>query len=372
MHIVVYLPNLTKNTGGAEVYGLWVASALSHKHNVTVLTEQAVSHDFDINNVFKKYNIDPIQTDYYRVPNLIITRYTCVMRKMQEHALNKYLSDHQCDLFINVTYGKLVLKGKEKRIHIIHFPAEKGKGMLGSVRDKRYVESYNGFISNSEFTKHHLELMYGVSSDVITPPITVDSISLSALKKKEKIIIAVDRLVRDKCLVEMITSFREIVDKGYVDYRFIIIGNKDSRELDYYNRIVELSNNYPIEIHNDIGYEELVSWYQKALIFWHAKGYGIPDENPFNMEHFGMTTVEAMKNGCIPVVINKAGPKEVVEKVSKDLLWDTLEEMQEITISIINNQDTIDCLQKKVLIEANNYNINDFKSRIVDIVERYL
>lgn len=372
MQIVVYLPNLTKNTGGAEVYGLWVASALSQSHNVTILTEEADYQDFDINTVFKKYNINPINTDYYRIPHLRINRYTYVIRRIREYALMKYLSTHQCDLFVNATYGKLVIRGTEKRIHIIYFPASKGKGIWGRIRDNRYIKSYSGFISISDFTKQNLQLMYGVTSDIVAPPIAMECSSFSDLNRKERIILAVDRIVPDKCLIEMITTFKQIIDNGYSGFRFVIVGNKDTGEMDYYSKIEKMSKNYPIELHTDVGYEELVSWYKKALIFWHAKGFGISDQDPFNMEHFGMTTVEAMKNGCIPIVINKAGPREVVSKVSEELLWDSLEELKDKTISVISNEETIKALQKKVLGEAQKYNIDSFKLRIVEVVERYL
>ena len=49
------------------------------------------------------------------------------------------------------------------------------------------------------------------------------------------------------------------------------------------------------------------------------------------MEHFGITTVEAMAAGCVPVVINKAGQREIVEDGVSGFLWNTWGELKDRT-----------------------------------------
>jgi glycosyltransferase involved in cell wall biosynthesis len=41
------------------------------------------------------------------------------------------------------------------------------------------------------------------------------------------------------------------------------------------------------------------------------------------MEHFGITTVEAMSYGAVPVVIRKGGQMEIVSNGVDGFLWDT-------------------------------------------------
>ena len=54
--------------------------------------------------------------------------------------------------------------------------------------------------------------------------------------------------------------------------------------------------------------------YGRASIFWHAAGLGEdPERHPDRYEHFGITTVEAMSAGAVPVVIDAAGQVEIVE-----------------------------------------------------------
>ena len=40
-------------------------------------------------------------------------------------------------------------------------------------------------------------------------------------------------------------------------------------------------------------------------------------------EHFGITTVEAMAAGCVPVVIDKADQREIVRHVTDGYRWTT-------------------------------------------------
>lgn len=56
---------------------------------------------------------------------------------------------------------------------------------------------------------------------------------------------------------------------------------------------------------------DILKLYGEASIFWHACGLG--EKDPHLVEHFGMTTVEAMQNYCVPIVIDGGGQKEIVE-----------------------------------------------------------
>ena len=67
-------------------------------------------------------------------------------------------------------------------------------------------------------------------------------------------------------------------------------------------------------LHPDASGAELRDLYARASIFWHAAGLGEdPERHPDRYEHFGITTVEAMSAGAVPVVIDAAGQVEIVE-----------------------------------------------------------
>ena len=208
---------------------------------------------------------------------------------------------------------------------------------IASKMNERYANSYSLFLPNSEFTKSWFDAYWNKPSKVLYPPVKMKPITYEEFEKKDNIILAVDRLVRDKKVIEMINAFSKLQERIQSNYRFVIIGAPNPKQMSYYKEIKDKIEGMSVELYSDISIEELSSWYKRAKIFWHAKGYGVDENDPFNMEHFGLTTVEAMINGCVPIVINKAGQKEIVENNSQGFKWDTLDELVEKTIGLIEN-----------------------------------
>ena len=66
------------------------------------------------------------------------------------------------------------------------------------------------------------------------------------------------------------------------------------------------------------------------------------------MEHFGITTVEAMSFGAVPVVINKGGQKETVIHGETGYLWNDEMECVELTKNLIDD----DAMRKKFAVAA--------------------
>ena len=66
-------------------------------------------------------------------------------------------------------------------------------------------------------------------------------------------------------------------------------------------------------LHVDSSGAELDALYRGAAVYWHATGLDEDiDDDPVRAEHFGITTVEAMSAGAVPVVIAAGGQPEIV------------------------------------------------------------
>lgn len=340
MKIAIFTPNLSRKcSGGAEVYALSIASALADKYDITIFTCANYTKGFNINNIYNKYGSPLFKTEFV---NYMPTGHEClkeIVNLALEPMRRKISSEY--DLFINVIRNRMKAPDNIPSIHIIHFPDKNLDGIypkfIAKKMNERYINSYSLFLSNSEFTKSCFDAYWNKMSKVLYPPIKMNPITREDFERKDDIILAVDRLVRDKKIIEMINAFSKLHERKHNDYRFVIIGAPNYNQMDYYKEIKNKIVGMPVELYSDIGLEELRSWYKRAKIFWHAKGYGVDDSNPLDMEHFGLVTVEAMINGCVPVVINKAGQKEIVENDSQGFKWDTLDEMVEKTIGLIEN-----------------------------------
>src|SRR5699024_11124336 len=155
--------------------------------------------------------------------------------------------------------------------------------------------------------------------------------------KKENIIISCGRFFvasHSKKQLEMVRFFvknQEI----FKNYQYHLVGAvfdepKDRAYLERIKKLASMTDN--VSIHENCPYEELMDLYKRAKIFWHATGYGVNEkEEPEKMEHFGITTIEAMSNGAVPVVINKGGQRETVLDGVTGYTWNTEEECVEKT-----------------------------------------
>jgi glycosyltransferase involved in cell wall biosynthesis len=139
-----------------------------------------------------------------------------------------------------------------------------------------------------------------------------------------------------------------------------------------YSAEVELYENkegYPIEFLINKSNDELWEIYSKAKIYWHASGFGEDlVKHPEFAEHFGISTVEAMGAGAVPVVINAGGQKEIVTEKINGLLWESLDELEEKTLSLINNKDLLMKLSKKAKERAKDFNDDNFSKKINQII----
>ena len=80
--------------------------------------------------------------------------------------------------------------------------------------------------------------------------------------------------------------------------------------------------------------------YRQAAVYWHAAGYGEDEERaPIRAEHFGITTVEAMAAGCVPVVVARGGQPELVTHGVDGFLWQTLDELGACTLALLRDKD---------------------------------
>lgn len=365
--IALYIPNLIICGGGAEVYGLLLAEMLDENNSVVILTHDPHDESFDINSVYDMYGIKHFETIFLKYKKIKHLNGIQIWKDMDR------LSP-EIDIFINCAYG--IMRGMRNTlsIHLIHFPFPRQTGVIGSIYNKEYVRSYHAYISNSKYTQGYLKQYWDVDSRILYPPIAMEAVDDYVISNKEKIILAVGRIVNDKKILEMIDAFKRIFNDGIKDYKFVLIGNKDEKELDYLDRVLESIKNYPIELYTNIEKQELVRWYRKASIFWHAKGLN-EDEDPYNSEHFGMTTVEAMANGCLPIVINKAGQKEIVDHGINGYRWNTIDELIEYTLSVMSAKNGISNMQKMAVETSRKYLMDRFKTNaksvLTEIVQNY-
>jgi glycosyltransferase involved in cell wall biosynthesis len=178
-----------------------------------------------------------------------------------------------------------------------------------------FLDSYDRVLANSRFTQTWTDRMWRRPSGILYPPITQ-----MAPGTKGPVVLSVGRFFlpgtgHNKKQLEMVRAFRRLYGSGEADgWTYHLVGGCAPEHERYLDQIRAEAGDLPVELHPDASGAELADLYARASIFWHAAGLDEdPDAHPDRYEHFGITTVEAMSAGAVPVVIDAAGQAEIVE-----------------------------------------------------------
>jgi glycosyltransferase involved in cell wall biosynthesis len=180
-----------------------------------------------------------------------------------------------------------------------------------------FLDSYHRVLANSTYTLEWTERMWHRPAGILYPPVTQ-----MAPGDKEPIVLSVGRFFlpgtgHNKKQLEMVGAFRTLRDTAGAaadGWTYHLVGGCAPEHAAYLDAIRAEAEGLPVVLHPDASGAELADLYARASIFWHAAGLGEdPDRHPDRYEHFGITTVEAMSAGVVPVVIDGAGQAEIVD-----------------------------------------------------------
>ncbi len=358
MRIGIYDPYLD-DLGGGEKYMMTVASCLSGKHEVSVFWDVKD----DVKKINERFSID---LSKIKIEKNIFSP--------EIRLINRLSSTKKYDLIIVLTDGSIPLVSSRKLFLFIQQPFSGIKKL--SVKDKLKLTRVHGIFYNSEFTKDfNKKIFQKVNSDVIYPPVEI----IEKRLRKENIIIHVGRFriidgkIDDyKKQQVMIEVFKKMIDEGLKDWKFIIAASTSTNtenDLKLKN-IIDSAKGYPIEFLINVNNESLWNLYNKAKIYWHASGFGEDlISHPELAEHFGISTVEAMGAGAVPIVISAGGQKEIVIDKENGFLWNKLDELSKITKSLINDEDLWQKLSARAKLRARDFSREQFCKNINNLLK---
>lgn len=358
MKIAIYSPYLD-TFGGGEKYMMTIAEVFCIDNAVDVLLDKhllSFGAEYLKKELSNRFNLNLNIADFIKGP---IGKDSNVFERLF------FLSHY--DLLFYLTDGSIFLPNAKNNILHIQSPlaGESSKGLWGKIK----LKGWNLIIYNSEFTKKNSEQNWPITSKVIYPP--VDIARIKPLKKK-KYILSVGRFfgyLKDKKHSVLIKVFKDLYNDGLVDnWSLHLVGSAATGDKDYLNELRNLAKNIPVFFYPNLNYDLLIKLYGESSIYWHATGFN--ETEPTKMEHFGIATVEAMAAGCVPVVINKGGQKEIVENNKNGYLWNSLEELKKYTTFLTKEQNVISQLSKYALLAGQKFSKKKFEEEIFKLIQK--
>lgn len=292
------------------------------------------------------------------------------------------------DLFINNTFASNLrcpaplglyvcmfphpMKGQPKPYYgLVHSLYQTAVDQISSLTPQ-VLDSYTVIGAVSEYTAHWVGKRWNKPATVIYPAPN----SMGPPAAKENWILHVGRFAPElradyKHQGTMMRAFRGMTALHQRKWSLHFAGSvvPEAASVRMLAAWKEEVRDLPIHFHTSIDFNALRELYRRSAVYWHATGFGSQAEDrPFWQEHFGMTTVEAMSAGAVPVVIDSGGHKETVQHGTNGYRWSTLAEMENFTVRLAEDAELRGQLSAAAVTASSRFSAQAFADRIESLV----
>lgn len=250
------------------------------------------------------------------------------------------------------------------------------KGAKAKYLDWKFREAYDRYIIISEFSRRWMRRYWGENERyriLYSPVFSIADKSRQYVEaEKKNIILSVGRFFTGGHNKKQDILARIFVKnaKEFEGYELHFVGAlmdyPEHRQ--YFTSIQRATAGYPVFFHTNVSSEERDALYRQTKIFWHATGYEEDmDIDPLKAEHFGITTVEAMSYGAVPVVISRGGQIEIVRNGVDGFLWDTEQQCAAQTLSLIRDDGMRRHMAREAVEGAKAFSLEKFDETCEEI-----
>jgi glycosyltransferase involved in cell wall biosynthesis len=212
-------------------------------------------------------------------------------------------------------------------------------------------------LTNSTFSSKVIENVYSLKSKIVYPPVDVKRFQIS--QNKENLVISVGRFDTFKNYEILIKAFSHIEDGKC----FIIGTVYDNASIKYLYKLRKLVKvlklNGKVKFVVNSSMEVLKNFLLKAKVYVHTALH----------EYFGISIVEAMACGCVPIVRKSGGPfLDIVEQGKYGLVFENIDELADQINLLLQDENTLKNLSQKAIKRASFFNKENFKKNFLEII----
>jgi glycosyltransferase involved in cell wall biosynthesis len=352
--------------GGGEKLTLTLAEHLSLHHNVSLFCAEAA--DASLLEQFFAVDLSRVKIVALNgagaLPKLVAKfRGNSAMVTTRQHY--DQLRQLNLDLFINNSYGSELVCPAAQGIFMCMFPH-------AEMNAPEAIDSYTTVVAISEYSAEWIRRRWNRTATIVYPPCD----DMGPAELKQKIILNVGRFIADsdhderhhKGQAFLLTAFKEMTDLHRDGWELHIAGSLGG-DRSFADSLVRAARGLPVVFDFNLSREQLRSLYRKAAIYWHATGYGVDaDEYPGKQEHFGISTVEAMSAGAVPLVYASGGQTEIVRDGVDGCWWNELDELRSQTRRLVNNYDLRKSLGQNAITSSKRFSRQVFTQRMDKVI----
>jgi len=189
-------------------------------------------------------------------------------------------------------------------------------GMTPALHRKYYNAARSAYIkmmlnstvlTNSDFSRKAIVKSFGVDSTVLPPPVDVDIFRNACLTSnaRDDSVLVISRFHPSK-KIENVIHLAKLLHQNELGTGMNIVGNMLPDGIGYFNYLNNLVKHYELEdfvkFEINLKFDRLLDHMRRSKVYVH----------PLPGEPFGISTVEAMSAGVIPVVPDIGGHTEFV------------------------------------------------------------
>jgi len=227
------------------------------------------------------------------------------------------------------------------------------KGPLLGRIERIKLKKAGKVVCNSEYARSLFRDRYGLNNTcVIHPP---SQLVFKKYLKKRNTILTIGAFQPRKNFDLVLKIARKLPE-----YEFWLVGRMRAR--DYYLRI---SHNRPknVKVFADIPFEKLKELILKAKVYL----------NTAKKEEFGMSVVQAMSGGCVPVVYAEGGPfEDIVCRGEYGLYYKTPEVAADLIKDILSNKGLFNEYSDLAKERSKDFGFEPFKEKLLNLVTEFV
>ena len=362
--VLIYTPyQLTP--GGGERYILTMAQALQPVADVTLVTAYRVSRT-RLRTMAREFELDLDHVDLTDAAALADGSHTKLPRADLAFVLGNELLPTAAAM-------------ARHNIYICQFPfpfeheADR-QARLPFWRDFEQILTYSDYVRTHVLREMEAASLPSCPVDILTPPVPM--VTLRLPKRRGQILHVGRFFIGGHCKRQdaMIDAFRKLIEAGVpAELHFAGSTMPELVHQAYYTGLIDRARGLPVTFHPNCSADALRHLYAESDLYWHATGVGRDVESlPHVVEHFGISIVEAMSAGCIPVVFAAGGPATIVQDGVTGFHFHTLDELVALTRRLLEAMPDTERESLRIAAEAAAQNHTEaiFTQRVLGIAAR--